>query len=584
MFLAFKEMRRAPARFGLLVVAIALLVFLILFQQTLQNGLLTSFVGAIEQQSAPVLVFSTDGRRSLQSSSITPELEQKVLAVPGVGRAGEIGQSTLSVRANDAITGAAVIGYQKVGLGSPRKIVAGRLPTSEGEGVANETDSDQGFGIGDVVRVQPGGYEITIVGQARDSNLQATPTIFTQYATWESAVRSANPDARDLQPNALALAPAPGVSDEQLVRRVNAASPDVEALTRADAAAKAPGVSQVKSSFLVIFLLYGLVVPLVTGLFFLIITFQKASSLTLLRAIGAPGSRLVTSLVIQVAIVLGLGIALGTALYAPVVFQRIGSIPLRFESGAVALWAIVLLVLGLASSLVAGRGACSPSTRSRQPPARECRCEACAARDAPTAGTLRHRRRAAHTHRVVADAPGGIARRPDRALDRGDRSATRQGHRLLGNGGEVVPPESHHAGDARNGDRGPGRHQGRRARGTAGGRTCPGERSSRPRRRRGGRLPTATRRGSSCAGNRGGLRRPRPGARRRARGPDPARRPGPDAGEDRRHGRRSQLLGIGDDLDLPVDVAHRAEREQAECGRGTGRVPGTRRRWHEERE
>ena len=37
-----------------------------------------------------------------------------------------------------------------------------------------------------------------------------------------------------------------------------------------------------------IFLLYGLVVPLVTGLFFLIITVQKAGSLTLLRAIGAP--------------------------------------------------------------------------------------------------------------------------------------------------------------------------------------------------------------------------------------------------------------------------------------------------------
>ena len=355
MFLAFKEMRRAPARFGLLVAAIALLVFLILFQQTLQNGLLTSFVGAIEQQSAPVLVFSTDGRRNLQSSSITPELEQQVLAVPGVGRAGRIGQSTLSVRANGDITGAAVIGYEKVGLGSPRKIVAGRLPTSDGEGVANETDSDRGFGIGDVVRVQPGGYEITIVGQARDSNLQATPTIFTQYATWESAVRSANPDARELQPNVLALSPAPGISDDQLVRRVNAVSPDVEALTRADAAAKAPGVSQVKSSFLVIFLLYGLVVPLVTGLFFLIITFQKASSLTLLRAIGAPGSRLVKSLVVQVTVVLGLGIALGTALYAPVAFQRIGSIPLRFESSAVVLWAVVLLVLGLASSLVAAR-------------------------------------------------------------------------------------------------------------------------------------------------------------------------------------------------------------------------------------
>ena len=67
-----------------------------------------------------------------------------------------------------------------------------------------------------------------------------------------------------------------------------------------EAADEAPGVAQVRQSFQVIFLLYGLVVPLVTGLFFLIITIQKAGALTLLRAIGAPARRLVTALLVQV--------------------------------------------------------------------------------------------------------------------------------------------------------------------------------------------------------------------------------------------------------------------------------------------
>lgn len=355
MFLAWTEMRRAKTRFGMLIGAIALLVFLILFQQTLQTGLITSFAGAIEHQSAPVLVYSTDGRRNLQSSSITPELEQQILAVPGLGRAGRIGQGTLSVLADGEIAGAAVIGYEDARLGAPETIVAGRRPTRAGEGIASESDAGAGFGIGDVVRVQPGGYEIRIVGQARDVNLQATPTIFTRYGTWEDATRSANPDATTLRPNAIGLAPAPGVSDARLVRRIDALSPDVEALTRSDAATKAPGVAQVRTSFLLIFLLYGLVVPLVTGLFFLIITFQKASSLTLLRAIGSSGARLVQSLLFQVVVVVGLGLAIGTALYAPISFQRIGSIPLRFETGAVLLWAVVLFALGLLSALVAAR-------------------------------------------------------------------------------------------------------------------------------------------------------------------------------------------------------------------------------------
>ena len=76
MFLALKEMARAKVRFGLLIAAIALLVFLILFQQSLQNGLITSFIGAIRNQSAPVLVYSVDGQRTIQGSIITPDLER----------------------------------------------------------------------------------------------------------------------------------------------------------------------------------------------------------------------------------------------------------------------------------------------------------------------------------------------------------------------------------------------------------------------------------------------------------------------------------------------------------------------------
>jgi putative ABC transport system permease protein len=68
----------------------------------------------------------------------------------------------------------------------------------------------------------------------------------------------------------MALSPAEGVTAAELVQRVNDAAPDADALTRADAAAETPGVAQVRQSFQLIFLLYGLVIPLVTGLFFAI--------------------------------------------------------------------------------------------------------------------------------------------------------------------------------------------------------------------------------------------------------------------------------------------------------------------------
>ncbi len=70
---------------------------------------------------------------------------------------------------------------------------------------------------------------------------------------------------------------------DEVVAAINARSDDLDALTAVDAADQTPGVSQVRQSFSVIFLLYGLVIPCVTGLFFLIVTFQKSGALTLLR-------------------------------------------------------------------------------------------------------------------------------------------------------------------------------------------------------------------------------------------------------------------------------------------------------------
>ena len=245
--IAPREMTRAKVRFGLLIGSIALLVFLILFQQALRDGLITSFVGAVEHQSAPVLVFSTDARRSLQGSTITPELEPTVRGVDGVGASGRIGQSTFSVRADGRIQGAAVIGYERRSLGAPEKLVSGRYPASDGEAIANESDAGDGFAIGDVVKVEPGGAPITIVGQARDMNLQASPTLFVPYGTWEQAVAAANPDAGAPLPNALGRRTGAGVSDAGSARRVNATTPELEALTRADAAGESPGVAEVSS-------------------------------------------------------------------------------------------------------------------------------------------------------------------------------------------------------------------------------------------------------------------------------------------------------------------------------------------------
>lgn len=358
MFLAWRELKRAKVRFALLMAAVGLLIFLILAQLALRDGLLTSFVGALERQSAPVLVYSVDGQRTLQGSIITPPLEQTVERVDGVAEAGRIGQGTFTATIGSGKpVDVAVLGYEDARLGAPDRLSAGRQAKATDEAVGSSAD----FAIGDEVTIvapdpaADGGATFTVVGLADDAQIQVTPTLFAPWAGYEDAVRTANPDATAVLPNAIGVRPAAGVTDQQLVRRIDDASPDADALTRRQSAEEAPGVSQVRQSFQVIFLLYGLVVPLVTGLFFLILTFQKSASLTLLRAIGARSSTLVRSLMVQVLIVMAGGIAIGVALYTPLSQLQIGAIALRFDAGAVLFWSVLLLVLGLLSALVSAR-------------------------------------------------------------------------------------------------------------------------------------------------------------------------------------------------------------------------------------
>jgi putative ABC transport system permease protein len=359
MFLALREMRRAKARFGMLGGAIGLLVFLILTQQALQDGLITSFVGAIREQSAPVLVYSTDGQKTLQGSVIPPPLEQAIRSVDGVEAAGRIGQGTFTVQVSgdESTSDAAIIGAEDPSLGGVRHVDGGRHAQAPGETVGSSAD----FSLGDRVRVVPVGVpggegpELVVVGVVDEGQLQVTPTLFTSWDDYEGAARAANPEAATILPNVIGLRPAAGTSAEQLIAAVNATSEDADALTREQAATDTPGVGQVRQSFQVIFLLYGLVIPLVTGLFFLIVTFQKSASLTLLRAVGADSATLVRSLLFQVVVVVVGGLLIGTALYWPLSQQTVGAIVLRFDAAAVGVWSALLLTLGLLSALVAAR-------------------------------------------------------------------------------------------------------------------------------------------------------------------------------------------------------------------------------------
>lgn len=355
MFLAFREMRRAPWRFALLTGAVGLLVFLILFVEALTGALISQFTGAIKHQSADVLVYSAQARKSLEGSVVPPATVATVAAVPGVASSGPFGEGTFSVRAANKSRDAALIGYELGKPGAPTTLTQGRLPTAPFEVVASSRNRDEGFGLGERVQLVKGGRMLTVVGLASDINYSVLPTMFATFDTFASAHRDANPGTTDVWPSAVAVDVGSGSSARAIRDDINARVQGVEALTRDQAVRESPGVASVGQSLGAVVLLCFFVVAIVAGLFFLILTVQKASALTLLRAIGIRAGALARSLIVQVVFVVAGGIAMGGVLTVIALAASNSSLGATLTSQQLAETGAIVFGLAIVASLSAIR-------------------------------------------------------------------------------------------------------------------------------------------------------------------------------------------------------------------------------------
>lgn len=311
--LAAREMTRRSGRFLILAAAISVLVFFLLFQQGLLSGLVTQFVGAIRNQDAEVLVYSDQARGNLQASVVAPDAVDTVAGLDGVAAAGPLGTGTFTVDTDVERADAQLFGYEPGSPGAPRSLAEGRYPEAPGEAVA-DAGAGAGFEVGDTVTVTAGGPEIVIVGTGQDLAFSVTPTLFTPFETYVEARLAQNPDAMAVPPSAVAVHVDGGADIDAVMADIEAAVPGVDPLTRAEAEAEAPGVAAVQQSFSLILTLGYVVVAVVVGFFFLILTTQKSDQLTLLRALGVPGRRLTRVILTQVVAIVLVALLVGGGL------------------------------------------------------------------------------------------------------------------------------------------------------------------------------------------------------------------------------------------------------------------------------
>ncbi len=349
--LALIEMRRAKLRFGLLTVAVSLLIFLVLFLTTLSSALVKSFTGAIEGLDAQVLAYSTTARDNLQASRLEPSTVAKVRKVPGVAKAAGLATSTTSAQLPEGKSDLQVFGFDPAGPGEPTSVTDGRLPTALNEAAVDVP----GATLGSTITLEPSKSKLTVVGLLDGAQFSAAPTAYVTLSSYEAVVRAANPKIPFVPYNAIAVTVVPGASAATVADSITADVPALKGYTLDDAVALIPGVESVSQTFGILVALTFIIGIVVIGFFFLILTVQKLRVFTLLRANGASNSRLAGVVAVQITAVVVIAGALAVLLVSGALKGISTGIPVSLSPALAAGTVAAVLVCSLAAGLLSIR-------------------------------------------------------------------------------------------------------------------------------------------------------------------------------------------------------------------------------------
>ena len=358
MFVAFKEIRRSFGRFSLLTMAVALLVLLLLFFQAVAGTLTSGLTGGLESSSADVFVYDVQARSNPATSILSPKVEAEVAAAPDVAATSPIGLSVFTGTVEGSSSADAEIDVQLVGgdpsgPSVPANIADGRLPSAQGEALFSGSSFDRPVEINQRVKVE--GVSFKVVGTADDAAFNVLPTLYVPYEDYVAASQARASRPVDVAPSLIGVKVAKGADPAKVARSLTKSIDGIEALDRSEAVAALPGVGQITQSFSILYLLLYIVVALVTGVFFLILTVQKEDALVLLRAVGASSRDVIASVLIQVLVVVGLGALIGSAVTAGLLALTRDVFGAGLQLSTAALTVGVILVLGLVASVGAVR-------------------------------------------------------------------------------------------------------------------------------------------------------------------------------------------------------------------------------------
>ena len=358
MFLALREIRHEPVRFGLIISVITLVAYLTFFLASLAIGLAHLYRAGIDGWNSGSVAITDASNENLSASRLSDEqlsaakdLAQEhgttasaLMSTAAVAQVPDVKDEDGKALRDDVFT----FGIDLDGELSP-VVTSGRsISDPTREILVDDSLEAKGFKTGDTLRLLGSDHDWTIVGLTHDTTFQSAPVVtldgqaLSQYGpTSLSPAVSAIVFKADLTADSKAMQSAQDagltiLTSEELVRTL-------------------PGYSAQVLTFSLMIGSLILIASTVLGIFIYVLTLQKRPVLGILKARGVPTGYLVRSGCAQTLVLSVVGIGIGLLLTVATSLVLPSAVPFRLSGLLDLLIAAAFVLVSVIGGLISVR-------------------------------------------------------------------------------------------------------------------------------------------------------------------------------------------------------------------------------------
>ena len=358
MFLALREIRHEPVRFGLIISVIALVAYLTFFLASLAVGLAHLYRAGIDGWNSGSVAITDASNENLSASRLSDnQLSTAQTLATDNGTTASTVMSTAAVAQAEGVTdedGEALrddvfaFGIDLDGELSPAVTSGHTISDPTKEILVDDSLQAKGLKAGDTIRLLGSDHDWTIAGFTHDTTFQSAPVVTLDG----QALSKHGPTSLSPAVSAVVFK-ADLTGDSQAMKSAQDAG--LRILTSEELIRTLPGYSAQVLTFSLMIGSLILIASTVLGIFIYVLTLQKRPVLGILKARGVPTGYLVRSGCAQTLVLSVTGIGIGLLLTVVTSLVLPGTVPFRLSGPLDLLIAAAFVLVSVIGGLISVR-------------------------------------------------------------------------------------------------------------------------------------------------------------------------------------------------------------------------------------